>query len=29
MNKKEIPVGTYRSILKQAGITIQEFIVNL
>lgn len=29
MNKKEIPIGTFRSILKQAGITIQEFISNL
>lgn len=26
MNKKEIPYGTFRSILKQAGIDLNEFI---
>ena len=25
MNKKEIPVGTFRSILKQANVSLQEF----
>lgn len=25
MNKKEIPIGTFRSILKQANISLQEF----
>lgn len=25
MNKKEIPTGTFRSILKQANISLQEF----
>ena len=29
MNKKEIPVGTFRSILKQSGFTLQQFIENL
>jgi len=28
-SKKEIPIGTFRSILKQAGITLQQFIENL
>jgi len=25
MNKKEIPIGTFRSILKQANLTSEEF----
>lgn len=25
MNKKEIPIGTFRSILKQANVSLQEF----
>ena len=25
MNKKEIPLGTFRSILKQASLTLQDF----
>jgi hypothetical protein len=25
MNKKEIPAGTFKSILNQAGITLKEF----
>lgn len=25
MNRKEIPIGTFRSILKQIGITKEEF----
>ncbi len=25
MNKKEIPLGTFRSILKQAGISLDDF----
>lgn len=25
MNKSEIPIGTFRSILKQAGISLKEF----
>ena len=25
MNKKEIPIGTFRSILKQANVSPQEF----
>ena len=29
MNKKEMPEGTFRSILKQAGITKSHFIVYL
>jgi predicted RNA binding protein YcfA (HicA-like mRNA interferase family) len=29
MNKNEIPVGTFRSILKQAGFTLQQFIESL
>ncbi|MBN8568357.1 MAG: type II toxin-antitoxin system HicA family toxin [Ignavibacteria bacterium] len=29
MNKKEIPYGTFRSILKQAGIDITDFVNNL
>jgi len=27
--KKEIPFGTFRSILKQAGITLQQFMEKL
>jgi predicted RNA binding protein YcfA (HicA-like mRNA interferase family) len=27
MNRKEIPIGTFRSILKQIGITKEEFEV--
>jgi len=29
MGKKEIPDGTFRSILKQAGIPLKKFIENL
>ncbi|MBS1495196.1 MAG: type II toxin-antitoxin system HicA family toxin [Bacteroidetes bacterium] len=29
MNKKEIPFGTFRSILRQAGIDLNEFINKL
>lgn len=29
MNKKEIPLGTFHSILEQAGITLEEFLDNL
>jgi predicted RNA binding protein YcfA (HicA-like mRNA interferase family) len=29
MNKREIPYGTFRSILKQAGIDLNEFIDTL
>jgi predicted RNA binding protein YcfA (HicA-like mRNA interferase family) len=29
MDKKEIPDGTFKSILKQAGITLQKFKDNL
>lgn len=25
MNKKEIPIGTFRSILKQVNVSLQEF----
>ncbi len=25
MNKKEIPIGTFRSILKQSNVSLQEF----
>jgi predicted RNA binding protein YcfA (HicA-like mRNA interferase family) len=25
MNKKEIPIGTFRSIIKQSGLTQQDF----
>ncbi len=28
-NRKEIPFGTFRSILKQAGITLQQFTEKL
>lgn len=28
-NRKEIPFGTFRSILKQAGITLQQFAEKL
>ncbi len=27
--KKEIPFGTFRSILKQAGVTLQQFMEKL
>ena len=26
INKREIPTGTFRSILRQSGITLQQFI---
>ena len=29
MNKKEIPIGTFRNILKQAGLTLQQFTENI
>jgi predicted RNA binding protein YcfA (HicA-like mRNA interferase family) len=29
MNKKGIPIGTFRSILKQSGFTLQQFIENM
>lgn len=29
MNKKEIPIGTFRSILEQAGISLDEFKLHL
>ena len=29
MNKKEIPIGTFRSILRQAGIDVKTFEKNL
>jgi len=28
MNKREIPVGTFRNIVKQANITLQDFSNN-
>jgi predicted RNA binding protein YcfA (HicA-like mRNA interferase family) len=29
MNKKEIPLGTWRSILKQMGISSEEFVSSI
>jgi predicted RNA binding protein YcfA (HicA-like mRNA interferase family) len=29
MGKKEIPTGTFRSILRQAGLSLEEFKSNL
>lgn len=29
MNKREIPYGTFRSILKQAGLDLTQFVDNL
>jgi predicted RNA binding protein YcfA (HicA-like mRNA interferase family) len=29
MNRREIPLGTFRSIIKQSGIDVKEFMENL